>query len=274
MKSFHFIIKTKHIRMTGNIVDLIGSIEHQHELFLYKFPDLDREEIEDLFEGFKKFDKNNSGTLEENEIQLMMADLGVNKTLIEMRELLSSINFTPGKDVSFLELCCASFGKDYNAIMTHADPEAEAKAKEAAAHKKVIEDSIIAEREKEAEEARHIQKQLEEEGQLSGVKAMKAFFARSAAATPDKTQSNAERIKHEAAMRKAKKEAEKNLAAAEADAKSKNKTDAEIAAEIATMAKKIQDQAEADAKAAVEAEKQKRAMRRASLQRRFEGKAA
>ena len=75
-------------------------------------------------------------------------------------------------------------------------------------------------------------------------------------------------------MRKAKKEAEKNLAAAEADAKSKNKTDAEIADEIANMAKKIQDQAEADAKAAVDEEKQKRAMRRASLQRRFEGKSA
>jgi hypothetical protein len=96
----------------------------------------------------------------------MMADLGVNKTLHELRALLSSINFTQGKKVQFLELCCASFGKDFNEILNHEDPEAMANAKKAADEKKALDDKLQSEREKEVSDAKELQAQLDAESQL------------------------------------------------------------------------------------------------------------
>ena len=145
---------------------MLGSVEHQRELFLLKFPDIDRLDIEDMYEAFKKYDKNVSGDLDEHEIQIMMADLGVHKTLHELRALLSAIDFAQGKKVSFLELACASFGKDFNFLLNHEDADAMAKAKKAADEKQALEDALQREREKEAAEARELQKVLDAESQL------------------------------------------------------------------------------------------------------------
>ena len=151
---------------TSNIKNMLGSVEQQRELFLLKFPDIDRLDISDMYDSFKKFDKDSSGDLDEREIQMMMADLGVNKTMHELRSLLSSINFAQGKRVQFMELCCASFGKDFSHIECHEDKEAMANAKKAADEKKALEDNLEAERQKEADEAKSLQLELQAESQL------------------------------------------------------------------------------------------------------------
>ena len=65
-----------------------------------------------------------------------------------------------------MELCCASFGKDFSIIEDHEDKEAMANAKKAADEKKALDDSLQAERQKETDEAKTLQMELEAESQL------------------------------------------------------------------------------------------------------------
>jgi len=248
-----------------------GDASQQRELFLLKFPDIDRVDVIDMFEAFQKYDTTGAGEVDEYCIQLMMADLGVHKTLIELRSMLSTIDFSQGKKIQFLELCCASFGKDLAVITDHTDAAAVANAKLAAEAAQAIQDEIIRRRQKEEQDAEELAQKLEEESQLNGVAAMKAFYHRAAEAVPDQTMTNAERIKQEAAMRKAKKEAEKALKAAELEMKQKNKSDADIRAEVNAMAQKLKDEADAAAAAAVEAERTERAARKAAFNAKFGG---
>jgi hypothetical protein len=147
---------------------MLGSAAEQRELFLLKFPDIDRIDVIDMYEAFSKYDPGN-GEIDEHSVQLMMADLGVHKTLIELRAMLSSIDFSIGKKVQFMELCCASFGKDFAAILDHTDHAAVANAKAAAEAAQALENEIIAKREAEELAAKQLQDQLDMEAQLVNI---------------------------------------------------------------------------------------------------------
>jgi len=144
----------------------IGNAAEQRELFLMKFSDIDRLDVLDMYEAFLRFDKKKSGDLDEHEIQLMMADLGVHKTLVELRQMLSTIDFTLGKKIQFMELLCASFGKDYQALLDHTDPQAVANAKAKADAAKAIEDAIAAKRAEDEAADMQLQADLEKEANL------------------------------------------------------------------------------------------------------------
>ena len=150
----------------SSIKNMLGGTEEQRELFLLKFSDIERVDVDDMCEAFMKFDKTKSGSLDERSVQLMFADLGVHKTLAEMRTMLSAIDFNQGATVQFMELCCASFGKDFNALMDHTDKEAVEKAAAAAAAHKALEDEAMRKHLAEEEEARRQQEILEKESQL------------------------------------------------------------------------------------------------------------
>ena len=96
----------------------------------------------------------------------MMADLGVHKTLVELRAMLSTIDFTLGAQICFMELLCASFGKDYLAILDHTDHGAVIGAQKAAAAAQALEDEIMAKHEADERAARELAEQLEKESKL------------------------------------------------------------------------------------------------------------
>lgn len=250
---------------------LLGNVADQRELFLMKFPDIDRVDVLDMFDAFVRFDKTKSGDLDEHAIQLMMADLGVHKTLVELRTMLSTIDFTLGKRVQFCELLCASFGKDYQALLDHTDAAAVANAKAKADSAKNLEDEIARKHAADDAAERELQSQLEREAGLTGVAYQKAFFHRAALNNPDSTMTNADKIKQEAAFRRAQKAAQKALEQAEADMKAKNKSDEEVRQHVHAMADKLKAEADAAAAAAVEQERQERAARKAAFNARFSG---
>jgi hypothetical protein len=150
----------------STIKSILGNAAEQRELFLMKFSDIDRLDVLDMYEAFLRFDKKKSGDLDEHEIQLMMADLGVHKTLVELRQMLSTIDFTLGKKIQFMELLCASFGKDYQALLDHTDPQAVANAKAKADAAKAIEDAIAAKRAEDEAADMQLQADLEKEANL------------------------------------------------------------------------------------------------------------
>jgi len=255
----------------SNLKQILGSVAEQRELFLMKFPDIERIDVIDMYDAFVKFDKSKNGALDEHEIQLMMADLGVHKTLVELRAMLSSIDFTLGAKICFMELLCASFGKDYLAILDHTDAAAVAKAQQAAALAQHVEDEIMSKHEADEKAARELAEQLEKESKLTGVASRTAFFHRAAMATPDATMTNAERIKQEAAFRKAQKEAAKALANAEEEMRLKNKSDEEVQREVHALAEQLKKQADDAAAAAVEQERAERLARKAAFNAKFSG---
>lgn len=127
-----------------------------------------------------------------------------------------SINISLGikpKKLSFLQLCCAFFEKSFDDLNNIPEDELKklaleqadkiSKSKEA----EEIEAALAARREKEEAEARARAEQLEKESQLTGVAAKQAFFMRQQMLAP--TESNADKIKKEAALRRALKEVKK-----------------------------------------------------------------
>jgi len=256
----------------STIKSILGNAAEQRELFLMKFSDIDRLDVLDMYEAFLRFDKKKTGDLDEHEIQLMMADLGVHKTLVELRQMLSTIDFTLGKKIQFMELLCASFGKDYQALLDHTDPQAVANAKAKADAAKAIEDAIAAKRAEDEAADLQLQADLEKEANLTGVAWKKAYFTRAAMSNPDQTMTNAEKIQQEYAFRKAQKEAQKELERAEAEMKAKNKSDEEVRQQVLAMAEALKAEAEAAAKAAVDKERAERNARKAAFNSLFTGK--
>lgn len=152
-----------------SIKDMLGSVEEQRELFLMKFPDVERIDVMDMYEAFIKYDVSKDGAVNEREVQLMMGDLGVHKTLIELRAMLSAIDFTAGKSVQFMELCCASFGKDFSAMLDHTDHSAVENAKAKAIEQQRLLDEIAAKHAAEDESAKKLADTLEAESHLVSI---------------------------------------------------------------------------------------------------------
>jgi hypothetical protein len=154
----------------------LGNSVEQRELFLLKFPDVERIDVIDMHEAFDKFDSNKSGQIEERNVQLLFADLGVHKTMQELRAMLSAIDFTVGRKISFMELCCASFGKSFADLMDHTDPVAVANAKAAAEKARLVEEEIQRVREAEEAAAKEAQDKIEAESKLVNSSVLVCFF--------------------------------------------------------------------------------------------------
>jgi hypothetical protein len=112
-----------------------------------------------------------------------------------------------------LQICCCFFEKSYEELESIPDEELKKLALEQMAktpkskEAEEIEAALVARKKKEEEEELLRAEQLERESKLTGVAARQAFFMRQQNQAP--VESNADKIKKEAALRKALKEAKK-----------------------------------------------------------------
>ena len=227
---------------------------------MFKFPDLDRDEVEGTLKEFQSFDLDKTDELDEAQAMQLLEARGDVHTFRELRKQFDEMDADKNRAINFLEFATYAFNKNWVELHTWADAaayEAAMKAVAAAAAKReAAEAAVQAVKKREENKAAQRAKELEEEAKLKGVAGMAAFFKRQAEGTQDKTKSNEEIIKEQAALRKQKREAKKAQAEAAKLAEEAKKGDPEAAK------KEIEKQkAEADAKAAAEAAAKKEAER-------------
>lgn len=245
-------------------------LDEQRELFLWKNPDISREQVNTEWELFNKHDLKKEGRLDDHEAMMLLEHRGETKTATELRALLHEIDKDGDHHVNFLEWCCFYFEKSWDDVNNFVDEEARARAlaeaKKAGEAAKIAEAEIAAAKLVEEEKAAVKAKELEEEAKLTGVKGAAAFFKRQAEGTS--SIDNKAKITEEAARRKALREAKAAEEAAKAEA-SKVKTAEEIAEEMAAKAKAVHDEEERLEAEQLAKEKADRAARKKALNERF-----
>lgn len=204
-------------------------------MFLWKYRDITRGEVNEEYKLFLKFDISKTGELDEHEALMLLEHRGCARTAVELRALLVEIDKDQSHSLSFLEYCCFWFKRSYDDLNDFADEEARARAMAeamAAGEKaKQAEEAIEAARVAEEQKALQRAAEIEAESKLTGVAGAAAFFKRQAEATADSTMTNAEKITAEAARRRELREAKKAQNAA-LEAALKQQSAADVAKEI------------------------------------------
>lgn len=246
----------------AELISALGSIDEQREMFLLKFKDVDRKECEDLATDFKRFDTEKKGELTEHQALMLLEHRDAAKTATELRQLLTEMDVSKNKKLSFVELSCSLFNKPFDDLDNFVDEEAKEQAKEEARKQaekvKAVEEENKRLREEEEAKAAERAAILEAESKLTGVAGMKAFFFRQAEATHDITKTNEQKIKEEAAMRKQMKDEKEKLKKAVEEA-NKVKTADDLIREVGEAAAKIKADEEAVIAAKLAEEKRIRA---------------
>lgn len=190
---------------------LVLNVEEQRELFIWKYRDIERSAVNELYEDFKKFDKDSLGEIGETDAMRMLEARGATKTATELRSLFTDIDRDRNRRISFLEWCCAYFQQSYEDLSTFADEAARdlarAEARDMELQALAAEEEIKRAREEEEAEKKKKAEELEAESRLTGVAGMAAFFKRQVEGAQDVTQTNEQKIREEAARRRALREA-------------------------------------------------------------------
>lgn len=204
---------------------------------------------------------------------MLLEHRSMTKTASQIRGMISAMDADKNHNVSFIEWCCAVFEKSYDVLNDFADEEAREKAlaiaRVAAEKAKIAEEEIIKAKELEELTIKLKEAEIEAESKLTGVAGKSAFFKRQAENTKDVTLTNEEKIKAEAARRKALREAKKEMqdamvaattskSAEEIEKEIKDAAEAAAAAEAARIAKEVED------------EKAARAARKAAMNAKWE----
>ena len=108
-------------------LDSIGNAHEQMELILWKFGaahSITREEITERLNEFLKFDRSNTGELEENEALQLLEYRGDTRTFRELRTLVAEMDLDNNHKISFVEYACAIYRLDYFSLNDFADEEA------------------------------------------------------------------------------------------------------------------------------------------------------
>lgn len=146
------------------------SPEDARELFLWKWKDVSRVEVNTLLAEFRKYDFSKTGELEENEALMLMEARGDTKTVIEMRETFGKIDTNKNHKLSFLEWLCYIYEKDFTETNTFQDNEARLAAMEqarrAGEHARQLEEAENQRKAAEEEAARRRAEELERESKL------------------------------------------------------------------------------------------------------------
>ena len=241
----------------------VDELEEQRELILWKYKNVPREELDDLVKDFKRFDLQHRNLLDEHEAMMLFEHRGNTKTAQELRQMVSEFDANNDHLLSFVELFCGLYGKkveDFNDFATEEERQAALEAcRKSAEDKRKAELEIEAKKLREEELARKKAEELEAESRLTGVEGKKAFFKRQAENTLDKTKTNEQIIKEEAALRKQLREAKlKEKQAIEAAQTQRTKEDVEREIKEAALKKEQEDAAIEAKKKAEELEERRR----------------
>jgi 2-hydroxychromene-2-carboxylate isomerase len=104
----------------------------QLELFVWRWKDVSRADINARLKEFKKFDLNKTGELEENHTMMLLESRGETKTAVELRAMVAEIDMDHNHTVNFLEWCCAIYNKSWEDTNNFADDDARLAAMEEA----------------------------------------------------------------------------------------------------------------------------------------------
>jgi hypothetical protein len=156
----------------AELIDALGSVDEQREMFLLKFHDVERVGCTQLADDFMRFDIEKKGELTEHQALLLLEDRHLTKTATELRELLRDMRKSKSKNISFVEFACSFFNKNFDELNNFADEESKTRAKQVAKEqeeklKQVMEET---KRKKDEDEAKIAAKaaQLEYESTLVG----------------------------------------------------------------------------------------------------------
>uniref|UniRef100_A0A7S2XXF2 EF-hand domain-containing protein n=1 Tax=Fibrocapsa japonica TaxID=94617 RepID=A0A7S2XXF2_9STRA len=200
-------------------------IRDQMELFLFKFPEVGRENITELMFEFQKFDLDRDGKLEEDQALHLLERKGTAKTLLELREMMNKMtNESEDRRINFLKWSTCYYEKSWMLLHRFTNQKAYEEAMENIQQAKnmamKVEEEMRLAKANDEKIAKERAEQLEKEAKLTGVAGMKAFFQRKAEESrEDKTLTNEQRIKQEAARRREMREAKVRQRAAEEAAK-------------------------------------------------------
>lgn len=146
------------------------SPEDARELFLWRWKDVKRAELNEHLKEFKKFDLLQTGELEENHAMMLLESRGETKTARELREIFSKIDVNNNRKLSFLEWCCYLYDKDFQETNSFVDADARnaamAEVQRAAEAARAVEEAAAKAKADEEERARLRAEELERESQL------------------------------------------------------------------------------------------------------------
>jgi hypothetical protein len=187
------------------------SPEDARELFLWRWKDVSRLELNEHLKEFKKFDLLHTGELEENHAMMLLESRGETKTARELREIFARIDINNNHKLSFLEWSCYLYNKDFQETNSFVDADARnaamAEVQRAGEAARAIEEAAAKAKADEEEAARQRAAELERESQLvflslslqfdlpqTGVAGMSAFFKRQIEKSGDATLTNEQRV--------------------------------------------------------------------------------
>lgn len=261
----------------AKLVDRLSNVEDQLEMFLWRFPDVGRDELKGRLKEFNKYDLQKRGMLDDHEALMLLESRGETKTAVELRQMVKDIDKDGDHMVSFIEWCCCVYQKPFEALNDFADEAARQAAMEQARAAGEAMRQAMAEIERakleEEQKAAIRAAALERESRLTGVAGAAAFFARKIESAGDATLTNEQKIKQEAARRRALREAKaKEKEAQEAASKQLSPEEVERQLQEARNKSAALEAAAAAAKAAEE--KAARAARKAALNAKWGGGSA
>ena len=139
--------------MANKVSITINSPEEARELFLLRYRDIKREDVNELMKEFRQYNikKNPKCELEINEAMMLFEGRGEAKTASELRDLVYAQKDKNSR-LNFLEWLCVVYDKTYADVNSFADDAAREIAAEAA--RKAGEEAARIEAELAAENAR------------------------------------------------------------------------------------------------------------------------
>jgi hypothetical protein len=115
-------------RRQSTIFEKVKDNGDMRELFLWKYRDVTRQQVNEELASFTSHNLIKTGELDEHEAMMLLEDRGCAKTAVELRALLADIDKDKSHTVNFLEWLCFWFKKSYDDLNDFVDEEARERA--------------------------------------------------------------------------------------------------------------------------------------------------
>jgi hypothetical protein len=147
----------KNGRKPIHVTAQLNTLEEQRELFLWKYSDVPREDVNEMLKDFRRYDFGHKGGLDYYELMLLMEHRGCVMTATEIMGMVGNEYHDSSTRLSFIEWLCAYYLKDFQDMFVYVD-EASRQA-------------ALAEAMKYTEEARRLEEEIEKARQLREMRA-------------------------------------------------------------------------------------------------------
>ncbi len=135
----------------------LNKLEEQRELFLWKYTDISRKDVNEMLKDFRRFDIGNKGGLDYYELMLLMEHRGCVMTATEIMGMVGNEYHDSSTRLSFIEWLCAYYMKDYQDMFVYVDE---------ASRQAALDEAM-----KYTEEARRLELEIERSQQLREMRA-------------------------------------------------------------------------------------------------------